>query len=135
MEECYSFCSWGMHLCYKAYTSSYRVVSICSEQEKKHACLQPRDLHSILTWYQYTKCILLLEYKEKTTDLPQVTDKVYYIMLYQLQLDMNEVRTPTLVVIGTDWTGSCKFNYHTITTTTAPLNIYVLFNYHKFVLF
>ena len=25
-----------------------------------------------------------------------------------------------LVVIGTDCTGSCKFNYHTITTTTAP---------------
>jgi hypothetical protein len=26
----------------------------------------------------------------------------------------------TLVVIGTDCTGSCKSNYHTITTTTAP---------------
>jgi hypothetical protein len=26
----------------------------------------------------------------------------------------------TLVVIGTDCIGSCKFNYHTITTTTAP---------------
>ena len=25
-----------------------------------------------------------------------------------------------LVVIGTDCTGSCKSNYHTITTTTAP---------------
>jgi len=25
----------------------------------------------------------------------------------------------TLVVIGTDYTGSCKFNYHTITATTA----------------
>jgi hypothetical protein len=24
-------------------------------------------------------------------------------------------------VIGTDWTGSCKFNYHTITATTAPI--------------
>jgi hypothetical protein len=24
------------------------VVSICSEQEKKHACLQPRDLHSYI---------------------------------------------------------------------------------------
>jgi hypothetical protein len=28
----------------------------------------------------------------------------------------------TLVVIGTDCIGSCKSNYHTITTTTAPLN-------------
>jgi len=26
----------------------------------------------------------------------------------------------TLVVIGTDCTGSCKFNYHAITTMTAP---------------
>ena len=26
----------------------------------------------------------------------------------------------TLVVIGTDYIGSCKFNYHTITTTTFP---------------
>jgi hypothetical protein len=26
----------------------------------------------------------------------------------------------TLVVIGTDCTGSCKSNYHTFTTTTAP---------------
>jgi hypothetical protein len=27
----------------------------------------------------------------------------------------------TLVVMGTDYTASCKSNYHTITTTTAPL--------------
>jgi hypothetical protein len=26
----------------------------------------------------------------------------------------------TLVVIGTDYTGSCKSNYHTITVTTVP---------------
>ena len=29
----------------------------------------------------------------------------------------------TSVVIGTDCTGSCKFNYHTITTTTTPQKI------------
>jgi hypothetical protein len=29
-----------------------------------------------------------------------------------------------LAVIGTDCKGSCKSNYHTITTTTAPLIIY-----------
>jgi hypothetical protein len=28
-----------------------------------------------------------------------------------------------LVVIGTDCTGSCKSNYHMITTTTVPFNI------------
>jgi hypothetical protein len=29
----------------------------------------------------------------------------------------------TFVVIGTDYTGSCKSNYHMITTTTAPTSI------------
>ena len=30
----------------------------------------------------------------------------------------------TLVVIGTDCIGSCKSNYHTTTTTTAPKMVY-----------
>jgi hypothetical protein len=55
---------------------------------------------------------------EKTTDLSQVTDKLYHTMLYTSPWSRFEL---TSVVIGTDCIGSCTSNYHTITATTAPI--------------
>ena len=57
------------------------------------------------------------EYLEKTTDLPQVTDKtLWHNAVYQVHITWVGFELRTLVVIGTD----CKYNYYAIMTTMTP---------------
>jgi len=64
---------------------------------------------------------------EKTIDLSPVNDKLYHIMLYTSPWSRFELTTS--VMIGTDFIGSCKSNYHTITATTAPYSTVLIWKF------
>ena len=70
---------------------------------------------SVISWWS----VLLVDETEvlgeKHRPAPQVTDKLYNIMVYHLAWVGFELTT--LVEIDIDCIGSYKSNYHTITTT------------------
>ena len=54
---------------------------------------------SVISWWSVCSGE---ENAKKTTDLPQVTDKLYHIMLPRVSLAISGFELTTLVLIGTD---------------------------------
>ena len=50
--------------------------------------------------------------------------QIYHIMMYRVHFAWAGFKLTTLVVIGTDCISSYKWSYHTVTTTTAHIEMY-----------
>jgi hypothetical protein len=75
--------------------------------------------------------VTLFYWWRKITDLPQVTDKLFQILLYRVHLVMSRIQTQNFI---SDCTGSCKSNYHMIMTTMAPSSLFkISFSYFMFI--
>ena len=112
---------WSKYILWLVINNNSHVGFIYLNKWSELWCLMPLltifQLYHDGQFYWWRK----LEYPEKTTDLVQVTDKPYHIMLYQVHLSWAGFKLTALVVIDTDCICSCKSNYHTIMTTMTPL--------------
>ena len=77
---------------------------------------------SVISWWSV---LLVLETGGPGENRQHVTSHWQTLLHNIVHLALIEIELTTSVVIGTD-IGSCKSNYHTITATCAPRNIYFI---------
>ena len=69
------------------------------------------------------------EYPEKTTDLLQATDKIEYIMLYQVYFAMSGIRLNNISSdICTNYIVSLSYKSTSLRSRRPPLPVYVLYH-------
>jgi hypothetical protein len=96
------------------------------------ACLVLSRPRWVKTMIKMIKCLLTRQYLFLTA--------VEFIYMYKYK-NFNKVvsrtgfKLTTFVVIGTDYTSSCKFNYHTITTALKNMNNLMVTGTYRIILY
>ena len=78
------------------HTMTQRCFMLCTTYTNLWSMICPLKGRCLTPLSQIFRLLLLwrkLDYPEKSTDLSQVTDKLYHILLFRVHLDMTGIRT------------------------------------------